>query len=321
MEASIGGLGYARTMRPTRPPTLLVAALSIVLVVAACGGASGSDAPTVPAASPLNDRPSVLPRPISSELGVGPNRVVFSFLDASGNRPMAAPDRTVSVTFTGPGGETAGPVEGEFIWAIEDEVGVYAAVVDFPVAGQWQATFTTEAPGTPREVIPFGFDVKPDTSVVRPGERAPSVDTPTSADVGGDLARISTDEEPVPDFYRRSVAEALEAREPFVLVFATPKFCASAQCGPTLDRLKPIAEAHPDVSFINVEPYQLEVTDGQLQPVLSETNQLQPVPAVTEYGLLSEPYVFVVDGEGVVRASFEAIFSAAEIEAALEDLT
>ena len=30
-----------------------------------------------------------------------------------------------------------------------------------------------------------------------------------------------------------------------MLVFATPKFCTSAQCGPTLDRIKPIAAAHP----------------------------------------------------------------------------
>ena len=68
---------------------------------------------------------------------------------------------------------------------------------------------------------------------------------------------------------RPHFASAVAARKPFVVVFATPKFCKTAQCGPTLDRVKPIAAAHPDVTFINVEPYQLEPIDGQLQPVLT----------------------------------------------------
>ena len=65
--------------------------------------------------------------------------------------------------------------------------------------------------------------------------------------------------------------------------------------------IKPIAEAHPDVTFINVEPYLLEYTDGQLQPVLDANEQLQAAPATDEWGLLSEPWIFVVDGDGIVR--------------------
>ena len=63
---------------------------------------------------------------------------------------------------------------------------------------------------------------------------------------------------PDPAFYQTSVADALAAHKPFILVFATPKFCTSQQCGPTLDQFKPIAAANPGVTFINVEPYQLE---------------------------------------------------------------
>lgn len=264
--------------------------------------------------------PSVLPVIVSSELGIGDNRIVVSLLDPATNQPVAAPDRALSVTFAGPDGATAGPVEGEFIWAIEDRVGVYAAHVAFPVAGQWRAEFRTSAPGAAAEVIPFEFDVKADTSVLRAGEAAPSVETPTADDVGGDVARLSTDEDPRPEFYETSVADALAAREPFVVAFATPKFCATAICGPTLDRLKPVADAHPDITFINLEPYQLELRDGQLQPVLDANQQLQAVPAVEAFGLLSEPYIFVIDGDGRIRAGFEAVFSDAEIERALAGL-
>ena len=63
-----------------------------------------------------------------------------------------------------------------------------------------------------------------------------------------------------------------------MLIFATPKFCQTAQCGPTLDLFKPIAAAHPEVTFINVEPYKLQVVEGQLQPVLDANSQLTSAP-------------------------------------------
>jgi len=298
--------------------------LALVVVLAACAGgtspsASAPGSPTDSAAPPSEGRPSVIPVPVSSELGVGDNRFVFSFLDAAGNAPVAAPDRTASVRFNGPGGETIEADPAAFVWAIENERGVYVTHVTFPTAGTWQAEFTTAAPGGPNETIPFDLDVRADRSVVGVGEPAPSVDTPTAADVDGELARLSTDADPLAAFYETSVAEAIDAGRPFVLAFATPKFCVTAQCGPTLDRLKPIAAAHPDVAFINVEPYELSYENDQLQPVLTN-GQLTPVDSVIAYGLLSEPYVFVVDGDGIVRASFELIFSIDEIEGALDAL-
>ena len=292
---------------------------TVLLLVAACGPAN----PPTPLASAPASQPAagVLPQPISSELVKGPNRFVFSFLDASGTKPVASPDRTAKVQFQGPGGESVAAPAAEFVWAIEGVSGVYVTHVEFPVSGAWTAVFETSAPGSPAESIPFSFDVKDDARVVVPGEKAPSVDTPTLADVGGDVAKISTDETPVPAFYETSVADAVAAHEPFVLVFATPKFCVTKTCGPTLDKIKPIATAHPDITFINVEPYQLEVVDGQLQPVLSDANELQTVPATDAYGLLTEPFVFVVGGDGIVKASFELIFAPDEIDQALAGLS
>ena len=93
-----------------------------------------------------------------------------------------------------------------------------------------------------------------------------------------------------------------------MVVFATPAFCQSAQCGPTLDRVKAgRGQSHPNVAFINVEPYKLQFTEGRLQPVLDANNQLQPVDAVNEWKLLSEPWIFTVDSKGIVRGSFEGV--------------
>ena len=267
-------------------------------------------------------RPSVFPQIINpgGAIACGATRLMFSFLDAD-NVPVAKPDRSVEVALYDLGGDPAKALitaPATFIWAIEPTTGVYVVDADFPSSGLWGAEFRTSVGDSPAEAIRMTFEVQPTSSVIAVGDSAPASKTPTLADVGGDVAKISTDAHPVPAFYETSVADALAAHKPFVLVFATPKFCVSAQCGPTLDRLKPIAGRHPDVTVINVEPYELKLVDGQLQPVTSgDPPQLTPAPATTEWRLSAEPWVFVVDKDGIVRASYMLIFSDQELEAAI----
>ena len=304
------------------PRPRFVAALAAVLVaVVACAAPaptpSNASAPTASGTS----KSSVLPVLVSSELSVGPNRYLFSFVDATTNTPVAAPDRTASVQFTGPANQTIPATPATFIWAIENVSGIYVTNVDFPAAGDWIAHFATAGAGKPEERIDFQFQVAAKKNVISPGDKAPSVATPTLAAVGGDVSKISSDAKPDKAFYETSVAEALAAHKPFVLIFATPKFCQTSTCGPTLDKVKPIAAADPNLTFINVEPYVLADDQGQLQPVLDAKGNLQAVSATIAYGLVSEPYVFVVGGDGIVKASFELIFTSDEIDKALAGLT
>jgi hypothetical protein len=301
-----------------RAPAVVGALLLVLATVAACAPAPTASPSVAPSGGAASD--DIYPVMISSELVVGENRVLFSFQDASGV-PIAKPDRTVELAFTGPNGENVSAENGQFIWSIENEVGIFVSHVTFPSAGKWTASFTTVAPGSPEQTIPFSFDVKTTASTVQKGQPAPSVDTPTLADVGGDVTKISTDTSPDKAFYETSVADALAAHKPFVLVFATPKFCQTKTCGPTLDKVKEVAAKHPDITFINVEPYQLEDVSGQLQPKLDANGNLQAVPATVAYGLVTEPFVFVVGGDGKVKASFELIFTPAEIDAALQGLS
>ena len=325
-----------------RSPARAASALLLVAAVvglAACSGTgstpteappSGTAAACSATPEPASDAvsawageqdPSFYPQIInpSGTVACGDNRLMFSFLDAS-NTPVASPDRTVEVALYDLGANTDEPAvtaDAEFIWAIEDAVGVYVANVELPSSGLWGAELRTTMGGQD-ETVRVPFDVQPTTTIVRVGDMAPSVDTPTLADVDGDVTKISTDSEPVDAFYETSVADALAAHEPFVLAFATPKFCASKQCGPTLDRLKPIAAAHPDVTFINVEPYQLEEVDGQLQPVLTgEPPALTPAESTDAWRLPTEPWVYVVDRNGIVTGSYMLIFSDEELDAAV----
>jgi hypothetical protein len=276
-----------------------------------------------PATSAAAGAATVVPVIISSQQIVGDNRFVFSFLDATTNLPAASPDRSASVSFIAPGETSPGTaVPATFVWAIQGSRGEYIAHPTFASAGAWKAVFITQAPNSAQEAIGVSFDVQESLPTVGIGDTAPASKTPKASDVGGDLSKISTDTNPDPKFYRMSVAEAVSAGKPFVLVFATPAFCQSAQCGPTLDRVKKAAASAPDdIEFINVEPYQMTWTEGRLQPVLDANNQLQPVASVNEWGILSEPWIFAVDGKGVVRASFEGIATDTEMQDAFKAIS
>jgi hypothetical protein len=316
------------------PLTVLACGLAIVAGCTSAGtatapAASGS-CPTAPDAGtpagwgpPPPPAPQVIPYLINGagEMTCGPNRLLFVFLDPKTNAPIADPKRTAKIAFYDLARDPSKPtatVDTTFVWAIENERGNYIANVDFPEAGIWGAEITTMA-GVGGEQVRMTFQVSPSSPVVRIGQPAPATKTPTAADVGGDLAKISTDTKPDPALYRTSVADALANHQPFLVAFATPKFCQSAQCGPTLDRLKPFVAKYPSVAFIHVEPYQLELKDGQLQPVLTgNPPNLTPADVTNRWGLLSEPWVFVVDRDGIVRGSFALIFSGAELSAVLE---
>ena len=152
------------------------------------------------------------------------------------------------------------------------------------------------------------------------GSAAPASETPTATTPEG-IAAISTDQAPDPAFYQLSIAQAVASGKPSWIIFSTPAFCTTATCGPTLDIVKGVAPEYADrVNFVHVEPYQLQQTDTGLQPLLDANGQLQPVQAVVDYGLPTEPYQFVVDGNGIVRAAFQGIASADEIRAALDSV-
>lgn len=297
----------------------------------ASGGGSAATAGTATSPSAVGGSAPFIPQVISSEAIVGQNRFLFGILDASGKKTIAAPDLTVQVGFSpAPAGSpepgasaVAGsppspipPKPATFIWAIPDERGVYVIDVAFPSAGDWIASFSASGGVVQPGTVGVQFQVSETGLAIPLGGKAPATKTPTAA-TPADIARIATDPSPDPSFYTTSVDEALSKHEPFVLVFATPAFCTSRQCGPTLDGIKAVAKDEPGMTFINVEPYKLQYADGHLQPVPDANNRLQPTDAAQAWGLLSEPWVFVVDGSGVVRGSFEAVVSAEELKAAI----
>jgi hypothetical protein len=278
-------------------------------------GAGGNTGPGNSQAAPLQYYPVI----ISSQLAVGDNRIVFSFVDPNTKLPVGSPDLAASIAFIAPGTtDTTPAVPGTFVWAIEGSRGEYVAHATFPSAGDWKAIFVVTPKGAKSQAIGLPFTVMLKPTVISVGDHAPASNTPTLSDVGGDVRRISSDTNPDPSFYQVSVAQALARQTPFILVFATPAFCRSAQCGPTLDFVKKAkATAPASVAFINVEPYNLQYTDGRLQPILDSDGNLVPNDISNAWGLPSEPWIFAVDRNGIVQASFEAIATQQELSDAI----
>jgi hypothetical protein len=135
------------------------------------------------------------------------------------------------------------------------------------------------------------------------GDRAFPSKTPTLADAPAD--ELTTRTPPDTELLRVSVAEALERRRPFVLVFATPKFCKSRTCGPVVDVVDAVRRRVPGVTSIHVEIYE------ENNPALGTNRWVQ------EWKLPTEPWVFLVGRDGRIGAKFEGAVSERELEAAV----
>jgi hypothetical protein len=301
----------------------LLAIALVALVSAGCSG--GSTGQTAVAGSPSpqsSGGPAIIPILINSEITKGPNRFLFSLTDRQ-NQLVAAPDVKVHLEFydVDTAQDTvAFEADARFLWAIEDVQGLYVASVEFPDAGRWGTRFEATFPDGREESVRADYDVAETGSTPALGAKVPSVDTPTAADFGGDLKHLTSDQEPEPRFYETSISDALAAGEPFVVSFATPAFCQTRLCGPSLETVKAVAKDYQAITFINVEPYKMKFESASLQPELDANGQLQPAEWTNAWGLLSEPYTFVVRGDGTMAAKFEGVIGADELREALDEL-
>jgi hypothetical protein len=139
------------------------------------------------------------------------------------------------------------------------------------------------------------------------GSRAIASQTPTIASTHGDFKALTTRTPPDRALLRYSIAGSLAARRPFVVVFATPKFCTSRTCGPVVDVVDAARKrfAGSGIRFIHVEVY--DHNDPQRGP-----NRW-----FRQWHLPSEPWTFLVGSDGRIKAKFEGSYSVPELSAAV----
>jgi len=108
--------------------------------------------------------------------------------------------------------------------------------------------------------------------------------------------------------HQSRIADAIVQGKPQVIVFAAPKFCTSRVCGPVVDVVRTLLPAYgKQVVFIHQEIW-------QASPPQTVS------PTVEEWNLHSEPWIFVVDEQGIIHAKFEGLTTRRELEAAVRHM-
>jgi hypothetical protein len=172
---------------------------------------------------------------------------------------------------------------------------VYSTELTFPSEGEYKPIVVTkESGGIGEKALPM-LHVGEFVKIPQPGEKAPSIQTPTAKSVGGDLAELST-RVPPDTLSKVNYADVL-GKEPILLLFATPKFCQSRVCGPVVDVAQQAQhEFEGKANFIHMEIY-------------NDNDPSKGVrPQVRRFHLPTEPWLFAINREGVVSATIEGGF-------------
>lgn len=313
---------------PACPSALLLGVVAAGLVLAGCGGGSSAEGPTTSAASApggsLQDRLDAQPGENvglvlgTSDFAVGENRVSFLVVGGNGElveaptakvyvaRTLAdAPESTANARLLklDPHGVASSHTQKH---VDPDAEALFVTRLTFPEPGQYW--LVVDVPGKTTQGL-FALEVKENAAAPAVGEKAPPSDNPTLADAPA--SEITTSRPPDRELLRSSVQDALAAKVPFVVVFASPQYCTSRTCGPTVEIVDEVRRrsAGSVVRFIHIEVYE------DNDPAKGVNRWM------TEWNLPSEPWIFVVDSNGVIRERFEGSASVEELEAAVRELS
>lgn len=222
-----------------------------------------------------------------------------------------------------PGMEPEGDDEAPRFLDGETGNGVYAGRVDLDEPGFWGLRVVARmADG---EVLEgqATFQVQEGHQVHTVGAEAPRTMNPTLADAdSGDVEPAAVDSRAggtdgtIPDehLHDKVIAEEIEAGRPVVVAVTTPVYCVSRFCGPLTDELAELAQEYDDVaSFVH-----LEVWEDHEEQVVNDAAAEWILPAGGAGG--NEPWVFLVDEDGVISARWDNVLDVEELEARLAEL-
>jgi hypothetical protein len=185
--------------------------------------------------------------------------------------------------------------------------GLYVTRLKFPRPGTWGVELLVRQNGVDFEPIRLSVKVLENPPTAGVGTPAPRSLNLTAKDVKN-LRDIDTSARPDSRLHQVRIADAIAQGKPQLIVFATPQFCTSRMCGPVVDIVRSLLPAYSKrVAFTHQEIWQ----DFMSKKVFA---------TVGEWGLQSEPWIFVVDGHGIIRAKFEGLVTERELEVALQQV-
>lgn len=315
---------------------LLIGLVATAMLATGCGSGSGDEIDATPtssgrragiaaqvasyelvAAQPQRFIIGLLKDDQSAVVAFGKVKLAFAFL---GTQLQQSQEATVlfereadfravagqSLDATIPGPRFGSGSEGTGVYGIDD--------VTFDKPGFW-GVHVTAIIGGQRQQTQASFQVVPTSEIPAPGDAAPKTDNLIASSPGAKPRSIdsrASANTPVPDpkLHDTTIAAAIAARRPLVVVVSTPTYCMSRFCGPITDSVDKLAAQYGDrVAFVHLEVWE-DYEAKKLNPAAAEW--INP-----DGGDAKEPWTFVVGSDGVITNRFDNVASDKELEAAV----
>lgn len=276
-------------------PSTPAPASGIAMKAATAAAAQAASTPSAQSAQPVL---------ASSELVVGQERFVFGLI----NQQTGLPIKDVPVVglqfFKVNEDWTATKVsDGQAVYHSENlPAGVFVVRTNFKDAGRWGALVTIRRPGAEPYTVKVDFEVLKRGAVPVIGDAAIPSRNLTKSDVKslGEICSAA----PYDDMHDLTIADAIKSGKPTVLLFGTPGFCESLTCGPTLEVTQGLEAKYRDkANFIHIET-----------PAEDPRSPKAQAPTVAEWGLKTEPWLFLIDKNGKIFERFEGGLTMEEVE-------
>jgi hypothetical protein len=118
---------------------------------------------------------------------------------------------------------------------------------------------------------------------------------------------------PDPELHSVTIAETLRSGRPALVQFATPVYCQSEFCGPTVEAQEELAAEYGDVAeFIHVEIWR-DYEQSVVNEAAAEWLQLPE-------GNLTEPWLYLIDADGTIVERWGPLFDLDDVRASLDAL-
>ena len=236
-----------------------------------------------------------------AELLQGASRYAFGLAGPDG--PLTGARATVHLGLDPTKPPTATVPAVELTDAGLENRGLYVAQLPLPKAGQYYVAIVAD---TTKGKLAGGVQlaVKATSKSPAPGDKAPLVKTPTTANPMN-AAPLCSRKPKACTMHDLSLDQALRNGKPTVVVFAAPAFCQTELCGPDVEIVQTAAKMYgAKANFVHVEAFvnASNPSDGKLAPPLRS------------FKFDTEPWLYVIDKKGVVSDRISGAFAASELE-------
>jgi hypothetical protein len=309
--------------------------LILAVLLAGCGQTAQTPTQNQPSAAAAAPAGNVEPVFAFSEAVAGKNRIAIGLV--RNNTPLNDPNAKVHLRFFELS-DTSAQVKFEADATYYGQglpAAFYVAYPTFDKPGEWGVEISTQVAGQAQpSVSKQRLEVKESSAVPNIGQPAIVTKTLTVKDVP-DPAQLSSGPNADPAMYQISLDQALTSGKPTALLFATPAFCQTATCGPSLQVMQGLQKQYgTKINFIHVEVYRFPFEQSvqaqqQAAAAASQANREMTAAeqrtgladAMVAWHLDSEPWLFLIDAKGNIAGRYEGGITKEELGPALEKLS